>query len=153
MLDDLPNISCNMNTVLQGSTLDLTNSFQRKNNLYIYGAPPDGSNASNTDVKGYLRSVLENAVGLSSFSEELDIHIHDCYTEYHLSSKRANLPRGFDFSRVNSILKVGYKCGSITRFLAGQGIWVDAVEGDAVSAELAALRCRGLDWMRGIPRA
>ncbi len=104
--------------------------------------------AEPTDEERYLESVLEGVTDLSSYSEELDSHIHDWSTEYHLSRKRGNLLRGFDLSKLDNVLEFGCGCGSITRLLGEQGIAVDAIEDSTVKARLAALRCRDLSQVR-----
>ena len=93
----------------------------------------------------YLTEVLRNAKDLSSTSSELEAKIRDWPSEYHLSAKRANLLRGLNLSSRTKVLELGCGCGAITRYLGEQGFEVDAVEGSRMRAEIAALRCRGLD--------
>jgi len=96
-------------------------------------------------VENYLKSVMENASDLSSHSAELENGIEDWASEYHLSSKRANLLRAFDLSGFQSALELGCGCGAITRYLGEAGLRVDAVEGSPGRAAMASLRCRDLD--------
>ncbi len=103
--------------------------------VYSDGAP----------AEDYLRSILQEAKDLSSTSYELQEMIKDWPSEYHLSNRRANLLRGLNFSRVKRVLELGCGCGAITRYLGEQDIHVDAVEGSRVRAELALIRCQGLD--------
>lgn len=92
-----------------------------------------------------LRSILESAQDLSSDSVELEQQIVDWPTEYHLSSTRANLLRGLNLEGVNTVLELGCGCGSISRYLGeNDALEVDSVEGSAVRASLAALRCGDL---------
>lgn len=97
------------------------------------------------DVENYLKAVISNASDLSSHSVELEEHIEDWASEYHLSSKRANLLRAFDLSGYGSVLELGCGCGAITRYLGEAGLRVDAVEGSPSRASIAAMRCRDLD--------
>ena len=97
------------------------------------------------DSERYLADVLASAQDVSSTSAELEKNIRDWPSEYHLSSKRANLLRGLDLPRGIDVLELGCGCGAITRYLGEEGFRVDAVEGSTVRAELAALRCRGLE--------
>ena len=97
------------------------------------------------DSEHYLADVLTAAQDVSSTSAELERKIRDWPSEYHLSSKRANLLRGLDLPGGIDVLELGCGCGAITRYLGEQGFRVDAVEGSKVRAELAALRCRGLE--------
>lgn len=128
--------------------LSLINSFHRKGSLYILDKPQVSPSPENNDVEKYLEKVLQDSSDLSSYSEELDAHIHDWSTEYHLSGQRANLLRGFDFSQITNVLELGCECGSITRLLGERGLSVDAVEVDPAKSALAAARCRDLDQVR-----
>lgn len=95
-----------------------------------------------------LRWIFGNVDDLSCLSYELQQHIVDWPTEYHLTPKRANLLRGLDLSGVEKVLELGCGCGSISRYLGELGLQVDSVEGSPVRAELAAMRCRDLDNVR-----
>ena len=96
------------------------------------------------DNERYLADVLLAATDMSSTSAELERKIRDWPSEYHLSSKRANLMRGLNLTRGSRVLEVGCGCGAITRYLGEQGCEVDAIESSQGRAELTALRCRGL---------
>jgi len=97
-------------------------------------------------IEQNLHRILSDANDLSSESEELQAHISDWPTEYHLSKTRANLLRSLSFEGVTRVLELGCGCGAITRFLGEQpGLVVDSVEGSASRARLAALRCRDLE--------
>ena len=90
-----------------------------------------------------LDNILRNAKDLSSSSLELQSHIHDWPSEYHLSSTRANLLRALNLNGVSRILELGCGCGSISRYLGElPGVQVDSIEGSPSRAALAALRCR-----------
>ncbi|KAA3619189.1 MAG: class I SAM-dependent methyltransferase [Proteobacteria bacterium] len=93
----------------------------------------------------YLHDVLKNATDLSSDSEELQLAIRDWPSEYHLSPRRANLLRPLPIERGARVLELGCGCGAITRYLGEAGCDVDAVEGSAVRARLARMRCQELD--------
>jgi len=88
----------------------------------------------------YLGRVLSSAKDLSSDSAELEAQIIDWPSEYHLSRKRANLLRGFEFDKTKKVLEVGCGCGAITRFLGETFDDVVAIEGSIVRAGLARLR-------------
>ena len=95
-------------------------------------------------VEDYVFSIIDNAKDTSSTSAELEKHIRDWPSEYHLTSKRANLLRALDLSSLNSVLELGCGCGAISRYLAEQGMNVDAIEGSNRRAKIAYSRCRGL---------
>jgi 2-polyprenyl-3-methyl-5-hydroxy-6-metoxy-1,4-benzoquinol methylase len=97
------------------------------------------------ETEHYLADVLSRASDLSSTSAELEKHIRDWPSEYHLSSKRANIFRGLDLPAQGRVLEIGCGCGAITRYLGEQGLSVDAIEGSRARAELAAMRCRDLE--------
>jgi glycosyltransferase involved in cell wall biosynthesis/2-polyprenyl-3-methyl-5-hydroxy-6-metoxy-1,4-benzoquinol methylase len=100
----------------------------------------DGEGAEQT-----LREILGKARDKSSMSVELDAAALDWVTAYHLGSKRANIYRYLDLSGLNCGLELGCGCGAITRYLAEQGVNLDAVEGNFQRAEIAALRCENID--------
>lgn len=93
----------------------------------------------------YLSSVLAKAADLSSSSEELESHIKDWPSEYHLTRKRAHLLSGFQFDRKMRVLEVGCGCGAITRFLGENFDNVVSVEGNLSRARIARQRTRDLD--------
>jgi len=98
------------------------------------------------EIEARLFSILSGAQDLSSSSPELQTHISDWPSEYHLSQTRANLLRPFNFSGVKRVLELGCGCGAISRYLGElEGVEVDSIEGSSARAGLAALRCRDLD--------
>ena len=124
------------------------NGFKRSNDgVYSIGADRvtfDYSDGEDSEFK--LKQILSNAKNLASDSSELEEHISDWPSEYHLSSTRANLLRCLDLSGVKRVLELGCGCGSITRYLGEQShLEVDSVEGSPTRAALAALRCKNLD--------
>lgn len=120
-------------------------ALRRQGQVYVLEEAGTIDYSDGSDVEHYLKTVLENAQDLSSYSVELEQAARDWPSEYHLSSKRANLLRAFNFERCTNVLELGCGCGAISRFLGEQGLAVDAVEGSYARAELAALRCRDLD--------
>ena len=92
-----------------------------------------------------LRDILVHAKDRSSLSVELDIAASDWVTRYHLGSERANLYRFLDLTGIKQCLELGCGCGAISRYLGEQGFFLDAVEGNFQRAEIAALRCAGLN--------
>lgn len=93
----------------------------------------------------YLQSVLERDIDLSSGSTALETYIKDWPSEYHLSTKRAQLLSGFDFDSSLKVLEVGCGCGAITRYLAEKFDDVVSIEGSPVRARLAQMRTRDCD--------
>ena len=93
----------------------------------------------------FIKNVLSTANDLSSNSIELDSKWIDWPSEYHLSSRRANLVRAIDLTDVHTVLEIGSGCGAITRYLGEMDIDVDSVEGSQRRAEITKLRCRDLN--------
>lgn len=92
----------------------------------------------------YLDSVLRRAKDLGSRSSELESYIKDWPSEYHLTTRRAQLLSGFNFDRSLKVLEVGCGCGAITRYLGESFDDVVSVEGSIARARLARLRTRDL---------
>ena len=90
-------------------------------------------------------SVLRAADDRSSASDELAAHIDDWPTRYHFGRARTNLLHPIRLGPGVRVLDVGTGSGVNSRWAAEQGATVVAVEGDALRAEAAALRCTGLD--------
>lgn len=93
----------------------------------------------------YLEKVFQQVDDLSSTSFELEQHIKDWPSEYHLTRKRAQLLRGFSFDKSKKVLEVGCGCGAITRFLGETFDDVVAIEGSMARARLARQRTGGFD--------
>jgi SAM-dependent methyltransferase len=93
----------------------------------------------------YLEKVFSRAKDLSSNSFELEKWIKDWPSEYHLSRKRAQLLRGFEFDRTKKVLEVGCGCGAMTRFLGETFDSVVSIEGSFARARLARLRTIDMD--------
>jgi SAM-dependent methyltransferase len=96
------------------------------------------------EAEEYLDAVLRGARDLGTRSGELEAHIKDWSSEYHLTRKRAQLLSGFDFDRKLKVLEVGCGCGAITRALGERFDDVVSVEGSIARARLARLRTRDL---------
>ena len=92
-----------------------------------------------------LLHLLQQAVDLSSGSDELDSHIVDWPTRYHLSHQRANLLRPIEVPEGARVLDVGAGAGALSRYLGERSASVLALEGNMARAEVAAERCRDLD--------
>ncbi|MEA1890582.1 MAG: class I SAM-dependent methyltransferase [Pseudomonadota bacterium] len=97
------------------------------------------------DEEAYVKNIIANASDTSSTSAELESHIHDWPSEYHLTTKRAHLLRALDLSGLENVLELGCGCGAISRYLAEQGMSVDAIEGSLRRASIAYSRCRDLN--------
>ncbi|MEM7360977.1 MAG: class I SAM-dependent methyltransferase [Pseudomonadota bacterium] len=116
------------------------------NGVFSAGVSNEFNYSDGDAAEQQLRSILRSADDLSSQSVELAEQIVDWPTEYHLSPTRANLLRGMNLDGVSRVLELGCGCGAISRYLGEQAdIQVDAVEGSAIRAGLAAARCRDLE--------
>lgn len=90
-----------------------------------------------------IRHALAGATDRSLFSAELQAHIVDWPSEYHLSEMRHNLLRHIPIGASDSVLELGAGCGAVTRQFGEAGAQVDAIEGSRLRAECASLRCAG----------
>lgn len=108
------------------------------------GSPPLAY-SDGLENERYLAHVFDQCKDLGSDSIELESWIKDWPSEYHLSRKRGQLLKDFDFSSRNSVLEVGCGCGAITRHLGERLPTVISVEGSPGRAALARQRCRDLD--------
>ena len=122
------------------------NFVQGDNHVWLDANRPevDFGYSDGQEIEQRLKYIFENANDLSSTSYELQSHISDWPTEYHLTPKRANLLRALNLNNVKRVLELGCGCGSVTRYLGELGLEVDSVEGSPIRAELAALRNRDL---------
>ena len=96
-------------------------------------------------VEQYLTDAFNATDDLSTSSAELETHIIDWNTEYHLTRKRHNLLANLSYDRSHSVLEIGCGCGAISRFLGETFDNVTSVEGSYERARLARMRTRDLD--------
>jgi 2-polyprenyl-3-methyl-5-hydroxy-6-metoxy-1,4-benzoquinol methylase len=96
-------------------------------------------------IEERISRIVSHAWDLSLFSPELNRHINDWPTRFHLGASRANILRPFQeqFSGAH-ILEIGAGCGAITRFLGESGANVMAIEAAARRALIARDRTRDL---------
>lgn len=123
------------------------NLLQADSGLWrLPGADPEQAFAysDGDSEEAYVLEVIANASDTSSTSTELESYIHDWPSEYHLTTKRAHLLRALDLSGLENVLELGCGCGAISRYLAEQGLQVDAIEGSSRRASIALSRCRDL---------
>ena len=115
----------------------------------IYTRPGIKLNFIYSDGEQFESSLLDifrNSTDLSVGSEELQKHILDWRSLYHLSPKRADILRPFtDQLKNKKILEIGAGCGAITRFLGELGCFVISLEASKQRAIITAERCRDLE--------
>ncbi len=128
------------------------NNLTMQNGLWVMKTPTGFDYSDGEASELFLKKMVSEAKDISSLSLELE----SCYpewdwvAEYHLSTKRANLLRGLDFSGMKRVLEIGCGCGAITRYLGEKGLQVESIEGAQRRAEIAQLRCRDLDHVQVI---
>ena len=92
-----------------------------------------------------MKSILLSADDRSTASDFLASHITDWPSRYHLDRRRTNILRPINFDKSLRVLDVGAGTGVMSRYAAERGARVVALEGDSMRAELASLRCEGLN--------
>ena len=92
-----------------------------------------------------MKSIFLSTDDRSSASDFLASHITDWPSRYHLDRRRTNILRPINFDKSMRVLDVGAGTGVMSRYAAERGARVVALEGDSMRAELASLRCEGLN--------
>ncbi len=92
-----------------------------------------------------MKNILLSADDRSTASDLLASHITDWPSRYHLDRRRTNILRPINFDKSLRVLDVGAGTGVMSRYVAERGARVVALEGDSMRAELASLRCEGLN--------
>ena len=92
-----------------------------------------------------MKNILLSADDRSTASDFLASHITDWPSRYHLDRRRTNILRPINFDKSLRVLDVGAGTGVMSRYAAERGARVVALEGDSMRAELASLRCEGLN--------
>ena len=92
-----------------------------------------------------MKSIFLSTDDRSSASDFLASHITDWPSRYHLDRRRTNILRPINFDKSMRVLDVGAGTGGMSRYAAEKGAEVVALEGDSMRAELASLRCEGLN--------
>jgi len=92
-----------------------------------------------------IKKILTSADDRSSASDFLASNITDWPTRYHFDRRRTNILRPINFYPPMRVLDVGAGTGVMSRYAAERGAEVVALEGDSMRAELASLRCEGLN--------
>ena len=93
----------------------------------------------------HIKKILTSADDRSSASDFLASNITDWPTRYHFDRRRTNILRPINFYPSMRVLDVGAGTGVMSRYAAERGAEVVALEGDSMRAELASLRCEGLN--------
>ena len=92
-----------------------------------------------------LETIFLNTEDFSCASDELAQNITNWPTQYHFDRRRTNILRPLNFNSNCRVLDVGAGTGIMSRYAAERGASVVALEGDSMRAELASLRCEGLN--------
>ena len=107
--------------------------------------PSDFKYSDGKRSENYLNDALDGTNDLSTHSEELEKHIRDWPTQYHLSHQRSQLISGFNFDNNSDVLEIGAGCGAISRYLGETFKHVISIEGDSNRAIIASKRTKDLE--------
>jgi glycosyltransferase involved in cell wall biosynthesis len=107
-------------------------------------APEFGYNDGD-DYENWVATAVRDATDVSGLSREIEAHIRDWPSRYHLSHRRANLVRPLLGSLTGPVLEIGAGMGAVTRGLGESGLEVVAVEGSPRRAAVCADRVRDLE--------
>lgn len=118
---------------------------QEESSVWVLKEHSEFGYSDGVESERYLEKTFRSAKDLSSGSCELESYIKDWPSEYHLTTRRAQLFAGFEFDPSLKVLEVGCGCGAITRYLGETFHDVVSIEGSVNRARLARLRTRGLD--------
>ena len=121
-----------------------TKVLRDANDVWHLSRARDFSYSDGAAIEHYIAYALRTSRDLSSTSVELEGHIRNWPSEYHLSRARSLLLRGFQIPASATVLEVGCGAGAITRYLGECCSRVVAVEGSPTRAALARVRCREL---------
>jgi GT2 family glycosyltransferase/SAM-dependent methyltransferase/glycosyltransferase involved in cell wall biosynthesis len=127
--------------------LSFPRSYSERAGLFtpINGRPERQSHNDDGALDNRIAGIVNGLTDRSSLSPERRAAITDWPTQYHLSSKRANLLRPFaEDLRGKRVLEVGAGCGAITRYLGETAREVVAVESNPRRAEIIRARTRDL---------
>lgn len=120
--------------------------LQKESHVYF----PNGTGSPFTysdgdSVENKIFDIIKNTSDLRVGSSELNNHITDWPSKYHLSAMRVDLLRPLSDLLKGSILEIGAGCGAITRYLGETANTVVALEGSSRRAAITSARCRDLD--------
>src|SRR5579864_4067912 len=119
--------------------------FQLHYGVYLPKHEPEPFGYTDGDAtERYIHQAILASSDRSTASFELESHIRDWPSLYHLSRRRANLLRPLDLDRCRNVLEIGCGCGAITRYLAETCGQVTAIEGSLRRIAIARDRCGGL---------
>jgi glycosyltransferase involved in cell wall biosynthesis len=107
-------------------------------------APEFGYNDGD-EYENWVAAAVRDATDVSGLSREIEAHIRDWPSRYHLSHRRANLVRPLLGSLRGPVLEIGAGMGAVTRGLGESGLEVVAVEGSPRRASVCADRVRDLE--------
>ena len=125
-----------MNGLIELSELD-----KQEDGVWSDTATADLENFQPSDYFGIFESIND----LSSLNNDLVNYKNNLEQELTFSPMRANLLRPFDWVNGQKVLEIGCRSGVLTRFLAEQGLSIDAVESSRQLAQLAYLRINEFD--------
>jgi len=120
------------------------NSCSNKDSVWFLEGHKQFAYSDGDQVEKYIYKVINASSDISYTSRELETHIKDWASRYHLSRLRSLAYWPLAIPENSSVLEVGSGCGAITRYFGECAGRVLALEGSPVRASITRARTRDL---------
>lgn len=116
------------------------------NNVFVPNGAPPFTYSDGDAEEEYIAKVIAETSDCGSLSQELEKHMVNWSSFYHLTHTRTYLLRPLrHLLEGKSVLELGAGCGALTRYIGETAKSVVALEGSPRRAAIIASRCRDLN--------